>query len=205
MPKCFRSAGAALVFAVAVAVPVFAQQTAAQPPPSQSAPAAAVALPSDYVIGPEDVLGVVFWREPDISGDVTVRPDGRITIPVIGEIHAAGLRPEALQEQVHAAASKYLTDVNVAIVVREINSRKIFVTGRVNTPGPHPLTGLLTVVQAIALAGGLTEFANDRNITVLRTDSTGTRSFKVNYRDIARGRNLQQNIVLLPGDTIVVP
>lgn len=181
---------------------------ASQPQPAsrpQADPPTGVALPDDYVIGPEDVLGVVFWREPDISGDVTVRPDGRISLPVIGEIQAAGLTPDALQKQVLKASSKYLTDANVAVVVRTINSRKIFVTGRVTTPGPHPLVGPLTVMQAIALAGGLTEYADAKNISVLRSEGGSTRSFKVNYRDMAKGKNLDQNIQLRPGDTILVP
>lgn len=201
-----------------ISTPAIAQQAA--PPPSEAGSAArgaappsaastpvptGVPLPSDYLIGPEDVLGVVFWREPDISGDVTVRPDGRITIPVIGEIQAAGIKPEVLQKQILDAASKYVTDANVVVVVRAINSRKVFVTGRVTAPGTHPLMGTLTVMQAIALAGGLTEYADAKNITVLRVDQSGPKSFKVNYKDLAKGKNLEQNIVLRPGDTIVVP
>ncbi|MBL8135083.1 MAG: polysaccharide biosynthesis/export family protein [Acidobacteria bacterium] len=177
-----------------------AGQPAAPPQPPPVAEAAA-----DYVIGAEDVLGVVFWREPDISGDVTVRPDGRITLPVIGEMQAAGLTPAKLQAQIVAAAGKYLTAPNVAVVVRTINSRRVFVTGRVLTPGSHALKGPLTVMQAIALAGGLTEFANAKGITVLRATADGNQRFKFNYKDVANGKNLEQNILLLPGDTVVVP
>jgi polysaccharide export outer membrane protein len=171
------------------------------PPATQPA----VAVPSDYVIGPEDVLGVVFWREPEISGDVTVRPDGRITIPVIGDMQAAGRRPEDLQAAILAAAGKYITDPNVAVVVRTINSRKVFVTGRVNTPGGHDLRGPMNVMQAIALAGGLTEYANAKNITILRMQKGQTQTFKFNYKDVAKGKGLEQNILLMPGDTVVVP
>ena len=171
------------------------------PPPGQQAEVA----PDDYVIGPEDVLGVVFWREADISGDVTVRPDGRITLPVIGELQAAGLRPEELRQRIAAGAAKYLTEPNVAVVVRAINSRRIFVTGRVTTPGGHLLKGPLTVMQAIALAGGLTEYADAKNITVLRTINGRTSRFPFNYKDVARGKKLEQNVLLLPGDTVVVP
>lgn len=178
-------------------------------PPSTAASSTAnqpdTEVPNDFVIGPEDVLGVVFWREPDISGDVTVRPDGRITLPVIGEMQAAGLRPKELQEQILSAASKYLTDPNVAVVVRTINSRRIFVTGRVTTPGTHLLKGPLTVMQAIALAGGLTEYADAKNISILRASSGRAERFKFNYKDVVRGKNLEQNIQLLPGDTVVVP
>ena len=162
-------------------------------------------LPDDYVIGPEDVLGVVFWREAEISGDVTVRPDGRITLPIIGEMMAAGLQPQELQQRVQQAVVKYLTDPNVAIVVRAINSRKIFITGRVVNAGSYPLKGPLTAVQAIAVAGGLTDYADAKNITVLRIEGGKTTSFKLNYRDVARGKSLEQNIPLKPGDTVLVP
>jgi polysaccharide biosynthesis/export protein len=161
--------------------------------------------PSDYVIGVGDVLGVLFWREAELSGDVTVRPDGRISLPVIGEIQAAGLHPEALKEQILSAATKYVTDATVTVVIRTINSRKIFVTGRVTTPGAHDLVVPLTVMQAIALAGGLTEYADAKNITILRTEDGKPQSLRFNYKDAARGRNLEQNIQLRPGDTIVVP
>jgi polysaccharide export outer membrane protein len=164
-----------------------------------------VALPVEYLIGPEDVLGIVFWREPDMSGDVTVRPDGRITLPVIGEISAAGLHPQALQKQILAAAGKYISDPNVAVVVRQINSRKVFITGRVTNPGPYPLQGPRTVMQLIALAGGLTEYADSKNITIMRNAADGPKSFKFNYKDVAKGKNLEQNILLKPGDTVVVP
>ena len=175
----------------------------APPPPPTGQPAEVA--PDDYVIGPEDVLGVVFWREADISGDVTVRPDGRITLPVIGELQAAGLRPEELRQRIVAGAAKYLTEPNVAVVVRAINSRRIFVTGRVTTPGGHLLKGPLTVMQAIALAGGVTEYADAKNITVLRTVNGRTSRFPFNYKDVSRGKKLEQNVLLLPGDTVVVP
>lgn len=161
--------------------------------------------PPDYLVGPEDVLGIVFWKEPDLSGDVTVRPDGKITLPVLGEIQAAGLRPAELQERIVAAASKFVTDANVAVVVRTINSRKVFVTGQVKAPGAYVMAGPLTVIQAIALAGGLLEFADDKHITILRTGGADLETLKFNYRDVARGRNLSQNVALRPGDTVVVP
>jgi len=162
-------------------------------------------LPADYVIGPEDVLGVLFWRDQDMSGDVTVRPDGAITLPLIGDVAAAGLKPEALAEQVRAAAAKYISDPNVTIVVRQINSRKAFITGEVATPGSYPLSGPRTVMQLIALAGGLTEYADAKNITIVRVENGQTRSYRFNYRDVAKGKNLQQNIALQPGDMVIVP
>ena len=172
-------------------------------PSNRAEPAAAV--PADYVIGPEDVLGIVFWREAEMSGDVTVRPDGRITLPLIGEIQAQGLRPEALRDQIQVAAGKYIADANVAVVIRLINSRKVFITGKVTSPGTFSLAGPRNVMQLIALAGGLTEFADSKNITIMRDAGGLTRSFKFNYKDVAKGKKLEQNIALQPGDTIVVP
>jgi polysaccharide biosynthesis/export protein len=180
------------------------ERTAAQAT-NQAQAVTAPVVPSDYLIGPEDVLGIVFWREAEISGDVTVRPDGRISLPMIGAMPAAGLRPEELQQQILKASAKYLNEPNVSVVVRAINSLKVYVTGRVTTPGQHSLKGPMTVMHAIALAGGLTEYADAKNITILRTSGEKTESFKFNYRDVARGKKLEQNILLRPGDTVVVP
>ncbi len=192
---------------VAIAQTATAQPTPAPPKTTQPArtASAAAAYDSDYVIGPGDVLGVVFWREPDISGDVVVRPDGKVTVPVIGELAAGGLRPDALQALLLIAAAKYIQEPNVAVVVRTINSRKVFVTGQVNAPGSHALLAPTTVLQALALCGGLTEYADAKNITILRAAGGGGQTFKFNYRDVSKGKNLAQNILLQPGDTVVVP
>lgn len=193
---------------LAAAAPAAQTASPAAPRTGQPAPATRTqeaVRTADYLIGPEDVLGIVFWREPEMSGDVTVRPDGRITIPVIGEIQAAGKRPEELQGEIVTAARKYISSVNVVVMVRTINSRKVFITGRVTTPGTYPLMGALTVMQAIALAGGLTEFANPKNITILRTENGQSRTLTFNYQDVARGKSLEQNVQLKPGDTVVVP
>ena len=181
-------------------------QTPAGPPASRVAgAAAAAAVPTGYKIGPEDVLGIIFWREADMNGDVTVRPDGRITVPLIGELQAEGLTPEMLRDQIQAASGKYISAANVSVVVRQINSRKVFITGRVTTPGTYPLAGPRTVMQVIALAGGLNEYADAKNITLLRTSNGRSQTFKFNYKDVAKGKKLEQNMMLEPGDTIVVP
>lgn len=183
-----------------------APATQARPPANApAAKAAEVAVPTDFVIGPEDVLGVVFWRETEISGDYTVRPDGMITLPLIGDTKASGLRPEALKEIISKSAGKYLNEVNVTVVVRQMNSRKVFITGNVANPGPYPLTGPRTVMQLISEAGGLTEYAKQGDIRIIREQANTTRSFKFNYKDVSKGKNLQQNIQLLPLDTVVVP
>ena len=190
-----------------VARPQPPPQTAPQTPPPQTpgATGPAVQVPGDFVIGPEDVLGVLFWREADVSGDVAVRPDGRITIPLIGDMMAAGVTTTALRDQIQAAAAKFLTEPNVTVVVRQINSRKVFITGEVGTPGAYPLTGPRTVMQLISLAGGLSQYAKAESISILRQEQGRTRAFSFNYKNVSTGKNVQQNIELLPGDTIVVP
>ena len=117
----------------------------------------------------------------------------------------AGVKPADLRDQIQEAAGKYLTDPNVTVVVRQINSRKVFITGEVGQPGAYPLTGPRTVMQLISLAGGVTQYAKSEKISILRQEQGRTRSFTFNYKDIAQGKNVQQNILLQPGDTIVVP
>ena len=176
-------------------------------PPAATDVATAVGtpLPADFVIGPEDVIGVLFWREQEMSGDVSVRPDGMITLPMLGDMRAAGLRPERLKSEIEKATAKFLTEPNVTVVVRDIKSRQVFITGEVKTPGAYPLIGPRTVMQLIALAGGLTEYADANAITVMRTENGRQSSLKFQYKEIARGKSLSQNIELLPGDTVVVP
>lgn len=173
--------------------------------PATPAATPGIATPADYVIGPDDALDVIVWRDKDMSASVIVRPDGRITLPLVNDIQAAGLTPDQLRESVKTAVARFVTDPSVTIVVRQINSRKVFVTGQVNKPGPYPLSDTMTVLQMLALAGGLGEYANGKEILVMRTERGQTQSFKFNYKDVSRGKNLQQNIVLRPGDTIVVP
>ena len=203
--RTFCTVAVLILIALTTATTAAAQQARGNGNAAPAAKAAVVAVPNDFVIGPEDVLGVLFWREADISGDVTVRPDGIITVPLLGEIKAAGVRPDVLRAQIQEAASKYLTDANVAVVVRQINSRKVFITGMVSTPGAYPLTGPRTVMQLIALAGGLAEYADAENITIMRQEQGKTQSFKFNYKDVAKGKKVEQNIALQPGDTVVVP
>jgi polysaccharide export outer membrane protein len=175
------------------------------PDPANARADAGVEVPAEYVIGPEDVLGINFWRDADMTGDVTVRPDGRITLPLLGDIHAAGLTPHGLKEAIQKSAARLLEDPTVTVIVRTINSRKVFITGEVNAPGSYPLTGPRTVMQLIALAGGLTEYADKKNISIMRVEAGNTRSFKLNYGDVSKGKRLEQNILLKPGDTVVVP
>jgi polysaccharide export outer membrane protein len=171
------------------------------------APAKAVQgadLPADYVIGAEDQLGIVFWRDADMSADVTVRPDGIITLPLIGDLRVIGLAPDALRLQIQNDAAKYVNDANVTVIVKQVNSRKVFITGQVTRPGEYPLTASRNVMQIIALAGGLTEYADAKSIKIMRGQAQTT-VFNFNYREVERGKNLSQNIQLKPGDTLIVP
>jgi polysaccharide export outer membrane protein len=202
--KRFSFFGCLLLGAV-LASPVSGQVAAPVAKPAAAAAQPASDLPTDYVIGPEDVLGIVFWRDADMTGDVTVRPDGMITLPLVGDLRAVGLRPDALRDVITKAAGKFLEDINVTVVIRKINSRKAFITGEVRTPGAYDLVGPRTVLQLIALAGGLTEYGDGKNITIMRTEGGQTRTFKFNYKDVSKGKNLAQNIAVNPGDTVVVP
>jgi polysaccharide biosynthesis/export protein len=183
---------------------------AAQPMPPSAAAVAAPrptdpVVPAGYVIGADDVLSIVYWKDKDMSADAKVRPDGRIALPLINEIQAAGLTPEQLHKKLTEESKKYMEDANITVVVREINSRKAFITGEVNKPGPYPLTSPTTVMQLISMAGGLRDYANSKKIMIMRSENGRQTSLPFNYKDVASGKNLMQNIELRPGDTVVVP
>jgi polysaccharide export outer membrane protein len=164
-----------------------------------------VATPTDYVIGPDDVLGVIVWREQDLSTDVKVRPDGKVSLPLLNDIHAAGLTPEQFRKVVTEAAAKFVADPSVTIIVKQINSRMVFVMGEVGKPGTYQLTAPTTVLQMLALAGGPTAFAKTDEIGVVRTVNGKTTRYLFNLKDVSRGRRMEQNLMLQPGDTIWVP
>ena len=179
-------------------------------PPVPSVPTApavpgAIVPPPGYVIGPDDVLSIVFWREKDLSAEVVVRPDGKISLPLLDEIEVVGLTPAELREKVMSEANKLVEDANATVVVKQINSRRVFITGSVTKPGVYPLTGPMTVVQLIALAGGLLEFADGDKIKIMRTEKAAPVAFRFNYKRFSEGKNLEQNIQLKPGDTVIVP
>ena len=195
--------------------PPVAPAPAGRPTPSQAPPQGRPAgqpptattglpIPTDYVIGPDDVLGIIFWRDAEMSQEVTVRPDGLITLPLIRDIKAAGLRPDALRDSITTAAAKYIEDPNVTVVVRSINSRNVFITGNVARPGPYPVSGQMTVLHLISVAGGLTEFADAKKIMIMRNEQGNLQSRRFNYNEVSEGKKLEQNIVLQPGDTVVV-
>lgn len=182
-----------------------AKVTSVPAPLTPIVPAPPVTPPPGYVIGPDDVLQVQYWREKDVSAEVTVRPDGMVSLPLLNDVKAAGLTPEQLRDRVNELALKYMEDPSVTITVKAINSRKVYITGSVAKPGPYSLTSPTTVLQLIAMAGGLTEFADRKKITIMRVENGVTLSYLFNYKDVANRKNLRQNIELKPGDTIIVP
>ncbi len=158
-----------------------------------------------YVIGTDDVLAVVFWELPSHGAEVAVRPDGKITLPLLNDIQAAGLTPDQLRAAITTASAKFIREPAVSVIVKQINSRKVFVTGQVGRPGPYPLTQPTTVLQMLAMAGGAADFAKKTKIVIMRVENGQTTSHKFNYKDIIQGKHLEQNILLQPGDTVVVP
>ena len=180
---------------------VASQQVA---PPNAAAPAG-VALPPGYLIGPEDVLTIVVWREKDMSTDAVVRPDGQISIPLLNDLQAAGLTPDQLKASIEKLASKLMAEPNATVIVKAINSRKVHIVGNVIKGGTFPLTGEMTVLQLIAQAGGLQEWADSKHITVMRKENGKDVALKFNYNDVVKQKNLQQNVLLKPGDTVIVP
>lgn len=181
-------------------------KTAAAPSadvPPRSAPGV---RPESYIIGAEDVLSVYVWKEPDMSKTVPVRPDGMISLPLVGEIKAVGNTPIQLQERLAEAMKKYVSDPQVTVVVEKVSSLNFNIVGEVIRPGYFPLTRRMTVLDAIALAGGFRDFAKTKKVYVLRTTANGVQErLPFNYKEVIAGKNPQQNIQLQPGDTIVVP
>jgi polysaccharide export outer membrane protein len=161
-------------------------------------------LPKDYVIGIEDILTVVFWRDKELSAEVVVRPDGKISLPMLNDVPAAGMTPEQLAAAVQKAATKFVRDPGATVIVKEIHSRKVYVVGEVAKPGTLLLGSEMNVLQAIAEAGGFLEHANKGDVVIVRNENGQERRYKFNYNDVVRGKNVDQNIRLLPGDTILI-
>jgi polysaccharide export outer membrane protein len=185
------------------------QQTPPEKPPEApktlpgSMPADATGAPIDpktYVIGPEDILYVQVFHEPEMTRAVGVRPDGKITMPLIGDMQAAGLTPERFGAQLKQALSTYLHNPDVTISLGQVNSKRYTVAGGVLRPGPYPLVLPMKVFDALSSVG-FKDFANTKKIVIIR----GDKRIKFNYKDVLHGKHLEQNILLEPGDTIYVP
>jgi polysaccharide export outer membrane protein len=198
---CLGSPG---LFARHQKAPADPQMSAAAGGNSPQAGAGGNVEPDSYIIGAEDVLEISVWQEPNVSRSVPVRPDGKISIPLVDDIQAAGLTPMRLAASVTQKLERFLNKPQVTVTVMAMNSQKIFVVGEVNRPGPLPLLPKMTVLQAISTAGGLTQFADQKHAYVMRHEGEKDSTYPLSYRDLLRG-DTRGNIVLKSGDTIVVP
>jgi polysaccharide biosynthesis/export protein len=165
-----------------------------------------VAGTDDYMIGSDDVLAINVWKEPDLSRTVPVRPDGKITLPLVGDISASGNTPKQLQANIEQDLSNYISKPVVTVIVQEAKSHKFNIVGQIQKPGTYLLTTPMTVLDAIALAGGFRDWAKVKSIYVLRANANGVRArLAFNYKKVIKGNDIEQNIQLRTGDTVVVP
>jgi polysaccharide export outer membrane protein len=171
--------------------------------PSQ--PPKAASEGPDYSIAPEDVLIIDVWKEPEISRTVPVRRDGKISLPLLNDVQAAGLTPTQLSYEIVEKLRATVIHPQVTVIVAQMSSQRIYILGQVTRGGAYPLVPDMTAVQALSIAGGLTPFAKAKKIYVMRTENGEHKMFPVNYKEVVSGRKSQQNIILKPGDTIVVP
>jgi len=166
---------------------------------------AAIAQQETYVIGPQDVVQVTVWKEPELSGAIPVRPDGKISLALLNDVDAAGLTPTQLSDSITAKLKKYMEAPRVSVIVTQINSRRVYVLGQVARPGAMPLTPDMTILQAISTAGGLSQFTDGKKTYVLRFENGVQSRIPVNYKQLVKGEKMEANILLKGGDTIVVP
>ncbi len=187
---------------------------AATPPSSQPSPSVAQnvdasnpkAHDDNFVIGNDDVLAISVWKEPDVSRSIPVRSDGKISLPLAGELQASGRTPLKLEQDIAARLKNYIAEPEVTVIVQQINSQKFNILGQVNKPGSYVITNSATVLDAIATAGGFRDFAKQKNVYVLRLAADGTQTrLGFNYKEVVKGHNPAQNIKLQPRDTVVVP
>ena len=164
-------------------------------------------ISGDYVIGKEDVIDISVWKTPELSLSIIVRPDGMISLPLIGEVRADGQTPIELKEEIQARLKEFKQEPIVSIIVRESNSKSIFITGEIARPGKYPLRSETTITQAIALAGGFSQWANKDKVIIIRKSSLNPEGNRISikYSDIVAGKNMRANILLRPGDTVIVP
>jgi len=210
MKRICKAAAAAVLLAssLALAQGAPAQPAAAAAPekPVSTAPerdAGAMAGP-DYVIGPEDGLSINVWKEAELTATLPVRPDGKISLPLLGDVQAAGMTPKELGESIREKLKKFVADPRVTVVVTAINSKRVYLVGEVLHSGGLPMLPHMTVLQALSTAG-MNQFANTKKIYVLRTQNGKQEKLPVNYRKLVKGEAMDQNYMLQPGDTIVVP
>jgi polysaccharide biosynthesis/export protein len=181
-----------------------ADHTAVPQAAAQPAQAAAPESQAEYVIGADDTLHIAVWKETDLTATLPVRSDGKISLPLLDDVQAAGLTPMQLAASIREKLKKYIADPRVTVVVTAMNSRRIFVTGEVAKPGAMPLLPNMTVLQALSSAG-FTQFANVKRVYLLRTENGKQVKLPFNYKEVVKGNHPEQNIMLKPGDTVVVP
>ncbi len=194
--------------AVMFALALFCSCTPHVSPLTEAQAAAAAAATPDqdkYLLGPEDAIEISVWKEPDLTKQLVVRPDGKITYPLIGEVQASGRTVKQLQDEILKRLEKFVTDAHVTVILLKAQNYKIYVTGKVNKPGEFVIGKPVNVMQAISMAGGLTPFASPGSIMVLRTVAGKEMVYPFNYKEVAKGQFLEQNRILLPGDVVVVP
>lgn len=205
---CVTAAAVTSAGLVAQSAPPKPGQPPAKMPAATPTPVAPEPPPADYLIGVDDALSIKFWRDNDMSAEVVVRPDGKITLPLINEVVAVGLTPEELRVAIVKSSMKYLTEEpTVSVIVKQINSRLVFINGQVGKTGPYSLRPNMTVVMLISMAGGLAEYADKEHIRIVRVENGQQKSYVFNYKDFAKGKPaaLKQNIELKIGDTVIVP
>jgi polysaccharide export outer membrane protein len=192
-----------------LATPAWAQEKpkAQKNPKEVSSPQLPATSPLDasYLIAPEDVLAIDVWKEAEITRTVPVRPDGKISLPLLNDVQAAGLTATDLASAITEKLKKFIANPQVTVIITAVNSQRIYVLGEVLRAGVVPLLPSMTVLQAISSAGGFTQYANQKGVYVLRTENGQQVKYPFNYKQVVKGTNIQQNIVLKPGDTIVVP
>ncbi len=165
------------------------------------APAPTSVDPNVYKLGPDDLIGVRVWRENDLSGQLAIRPDGKITMPLVNELKAADLTPTQLADEIAKALTKFVNNPQVTVTVLQVRSKRYFMSGEIARPGAYPLATPVTVFEAITMAGGFREFANKKKVTVIR----GAKRFRFNWNEVVKGKNLSQNITLENGDQVIIP
>ncbi|PXF59947.1 MAG: hypothetical protein C4B58_02005 [Deltaproteobacteria bacterium] len=164
-----------------------------------------IPVEDEYIIGSTDILEIHVWREPDLSRTIPVRPDGKITLPLLNDVQASGLTSLELKAEIEKGLAKFVESPTVSVAVQEIHSKNIFVLGQVVSPGGYPLQQDLTVLQALSLAGGFAEWADKGDVVILRKENGKQSRIKFDYTNVSKGKHLEKNIVLQPGDTIIVP
>jgi polysaccharide export outer membrane protein len=182
-----------------------AQGQKTEPKANTSNPAMPAATDPEYRIGPQDVVQIDVWKEPEITRTIPVRPDGKISLPLVNDVQASGLTAMQLAGVIRDGLTKYLTNPQVTVTVAQINSRRVFVTGEVAHSGALPLLPNMTVLQALSSSGGFTQFAREKNIYVLRVEDGKQVKLPFNYKAVVKGQHPEQNIILQSGDVIVVP